>query len=65
MYLFELITKWINPKKNYESKSKFDPFAEDDENDQTCEHIFLPVDSTGETLACTKCGALIKKNETT
>ena len=61
MYLFELITKWINPNKNYESKNKFDPFANDNETDENCEHIFLPVDSTGETLACTKCGTLIKK----
>ena len=28
-----------------------------------CEHIFSPVDSTGETLACSKCGLIIKKND--
>jgi len=28
----------------------------------TCPHNFLPVDSTGEYLACSKCGYLINKN---
>ena len=27
----------------------------------TCEHLFLPIDSSGEYLACTKCGKVIKK----
>lgn len=63
MYLFELITKWINPKKKYESKNSFDPFAQNSEDDENCEHIFLPIDSTGEILACTKCGTIIKSSE--
>ncbi len=62
MYIFELITKWINPKKYYGTKNTFDPLAEDEETVQNCEHIFLPVDSTGEILACTKCGQIIKKH---
>ncbi len=27
----------------------------------TCQHNFLPVDSTGEILACSKCGYLVRK----
>lgn len=32
------------------------------ENTETCEHVFMPVDSTGEILSCTKCG-LVKRRE--
>ena len=64
MYLIELIVKWINPKKKYERKEKFDPFAQEEfDNSENCEHTFLPVDSTGETLACSKCGLLVNKSE--
>lgn len=63
MYLFELITKYITGKK-YKRKSVLDPFAHDDiENSAECEHIFLPVDSTGEVLACSKCGLLVNKKD--
>ena len=55
MYLIELIVKWINPNKKYESKKKYDPFARDEISEVDCEHIFLPIDSSGETLACSKC----------
>jgi len=64
MYILELITRWINPKIKYERKEKFDPFAQENiENSENCEHIFLPIDSTGETLACSKCGLLVNKKD--
>lgn len=63
MYLFELITRYIKGKK-YKRKSNFDPFAEDNIEDyEACEHIFLPVDSTGEILACSKCGLVVNKKD--
>ena len=41
------------------------PLEEDIENqeDLNCEHIFLPIDSTGEILACSKCGDLKKRSD--
>ncbi len=27
----------------------------------TCKHNFMPIDSTGEILACSKCGYVISK----
>ncbi len=27
----------------------------------TCEHNFMPIDSTGEILACSKCGYVVNK----
>ncbi len=63
MYLFELITKYITGKK-YKRVQNFDPFAQDDiENFEECDHVFLPVDSTGEILACSKCGLVVKREE--
>lgn len=65
MYLFELIVKWINPNKKYEPRKKYDPFGQEDiENSDTCEqHIFLPIDSSEETLACSKCGLVVNRND--
>ena len=62
MYFIELIVKWINPKKKYKKRDNFDPFAQEN-IDEGCEHIFLPVDSTGEVLACSKCGLVVNKND--
>lgn len=62
MYLFELITKYIKGKK-YTRNCDFDPFAQDEIIEEECEHIFLPVDSTGEILACSKCGLVVNKKD--
>lgn len=66
MYLFELITKYIKGKK-YRKSLDFDPFAQDEENDEfnsdECDHVFLPIDSSEEVLACSKCGLVVKRDE--
>ena len=63
MYLFELITRYIMGKK-YKRESNFDPFASDDiENSEECEHVFLPIDSTGEILACSNCGIVVHRED--
>ena len=65
MYIIEVFIKWrnknkrgngANPENFYQEKSDV---KEDDA--VCCEHNFMPVDSTGEVLACTKCGFVIKK----
>lgn len=64
MYLIELIVKWINPNKKYEPKNKYDPFGQEDiESSDACEHIFLPIDSSEETLACSKCGFVVNRKD--
>lgn len=66
MYLFELITKYIKGKR-YKKELDFDPFAQDEEDldlDSTnCTHVFLPIDSSGEVLACSKCGLVVKRED--
>lgn len=58
MYIIELIAKLIN--KRDEKKEKFTPPEVD--YDDLCEHVFFPIDSTNETLACSKCGFIIKND---
>ena len=63
MYLIELVVKLFKPKKKKKDNS-FHPFAVDTADEsENCEHIFLPVDSSGDTLACSKCGLIAKKEE--
>ena len=64
MYLVELIVRWIFPNKKYQAKRKFDPFAQDDiDTPVDCEHIFLPIDSSEEVFACSKCGLVVNKKD--
>lgn len=59
MYIFELLYKTIKNISSKRQEKKVEAVEETDEA-ETCEHIFLPVDSTKKILACTKCGMLIK-----
>ena len=70
MYILELLVKFLQKDKvedlieKYENERAIDPLNEkfDTEDDsETCEHIFLPIDSTKETFACSKCGLVISK----
>ena len=74
MYIFELFIKWLNknnrgtganPEGNLKEGLNINQDGEitnEPEEDEalTCEHSFMPVDSTGLVLACTKCGFVIK-----
>lgn len=51
--IVQKITSKKAPKEESEEKTE----------EEICEHVFLPVDSTKKTLACTKCGFLIKADE--
>ena len=76
MYIIELFVNWLNrnkrgnsanPTKGYKEGILLD---EDGESVQetpdealNCIHNFMPVDSTGLILACTKCGFVVKQRE--
>lgn len=62
MYIIELFVKWLNKRQSKEVKPEKPDFREVDEA-LTCKHNFMPVDSTGSVLACTKCGFVVKKKE--
>ena len=58
-----------NPENNYKEGVVLDSegtiVSEPIDEANNCEHNFMPVDSTGEVLACTKCGFVIKKRPNT
>lgn len=61
MFIIEFIAKNLFKKKE---APIYDPLQEAGIEDyESCEHTFMPIDSTGETLSCTKCGTLAKKSE--
>ena len=64
MYIVELFIKGLNKRQTKERKLEKPSFKEVDEA-LTCEHNFMPVDSTGLILACTKCGFVIKSQDKT
>lgn len=60
MYITEIFIKWLNKRQIKEIKPVKPEFKEVDEA-LMCKHNFMPVDSTGDVLACVKCGFVIKK----
>lgn len=62
MYILEIFVKWLNKRQTRESVYEKPDFKEIDEA-LSCEHNFMPIDSTCNILACTKCGFVVKKNE--
>ena len=62
MYIIEVFINWLNKRQKKEKKLEKPSFVELDEA-LTCEHNFMPIDSTGLILACTKCGFVVKKGK--
>lgn len=61
MYIIEWLLKKIFPYK-LNSEYDYDPLKEEEKEEENCNHEFMPVDSTGEILACIKCGFIVKRN---
>lgn len=62
MYILEVFIKWLNKRETKDVTPEKPSFTEEDEA-LTCEHKFMPVDSTGNVLACIKCGFVVRKNQ--
>lgn len=59
MYIFELMYKIVKKIKEINKPCK----EKEEAQEEICDHIFLPVDSTKEILACTKCGMVIRAKD--
>lgn len=58
MYIIEFIIKQFSKKREAPT---YNPIQEAETQDyESCQHTFMPIDSTGDTLSCTKCGMLAK-----
>ena len=63
MYIIELIVKKFLKR---EKDSGYNPLEEETDDEieyENCEQIFMTIDSSGETLACTKCGLVVNKKD--
>ena len=59
MYIIELLLKrWKEKDKNRIVSQKTD---NNPINYDKCDHVFMPIDSTGKIFACSKCGEILKK----
>lgn len=71
MYFIELLVKYLKKDRlveildQHDEKNALNPLEQipEEENYEACEHIFMPVDSTRETLACSKCGLVVQKKD--
>ena len=64
MYIFEFIIKKFTRKKNDDTDFEQNILNNSVETDyENCEHLFMPIDSTNEILACAKCGLIRRKDE--
>ena len=77
MYIFELIVNYLKKDKCKDILKDYDIARSDsllnyvpleDNNSENsdepeCEHIFMPIDSDKEVLACTKCGMIKYKKD--
>ncbi len=68
MYIIELFFKIKESFKKRKVKENTENEDSDDslyDNENACDHLFVPIDSTGRILACSKCGMIykLKKNE--
>lgn len=64
MYIIEkiikLYSKYIKKEEALYSLNNDD--EEMLEDIVTCKHNFMPIDSTGQILACSKCGYVVRKS---
>ena len=56
MYIIKLFLKIKDDIKN----GKFKKQPKETEEIEKCNHLFVPIDSTGRILACSKCGMIYK-----
>lgn len=71
MYIIELLVKYLKKDRfmevldEHDSKNAQNPLEiiPEEESSENCEHIFMPIDSTGEILACSKCGLVVNKKD--
>ena len=61
MYLIELLVKKI--KKKQREQTSYGPLNTEFSEESKCEHIFMPIDSTGEILSCKNCGQIVNRKD--
>lgn len=64
MYLIELILKKYFEKNKKKDSIFFEPENQEESLYKNCEkHLYMPIDSTCDFLACKNCGHIIKNSK--
>lgn len=61
MYFIELLVRKF--KKRKLSELEYNPLDEEKREEEVCEHVFMPIDSTGEILSCRNCGLVVNRKD--
>lgn len=62
MYIFELLAQIFKKKENLNTYNPLD-IEENLEDDENCEHLFMPLDSSNTMFACKYCGLVVPKEK--
>lgn len=65
MYIFELLVQAFKGKKK-NIQNSYNPLESNDdiiEDSETCEHLFMPLDSSNNYFACKYCGLVVPKEK--
>ena len=65
MYIFELLFEaFKNPKFKKKTYNPLDDISKsEEEEEEDCNHCFLPLDSSQEYFACKFCGKVVHKSQ--
>lgn len=64
MYFIEfIVNKFLKKKKQEHTFNPLDEKSSEEEDYDNCEHIFMPIDSSGEILSCSKCGFVVNRKD--
>ena len=61
MYFIEILSKVFNKENFLKLKFRKNIVSPSDEENDKCEHMFVPIDSTGKVFSCINCGLTINK----
>lgn len=64
MYIIEVLYKLFKKEQKLKQEALYKKESTSEEvSYESCEHTFLPIDSTKEVLACSKCGLVVKTQD--
>ena len=61
MYFIEILSKIFNRNNLIRLRFGKKVISSTDEETEKCEHMFVPIDSTGKVFSCINCGLTINK----
>ena len=61
MYFIEILSKIFGRKTCSKFRFGKKTYENQTPEDEKCEHLFVPIDSTGKVFACVNCGFVINE----